>query len=178
MLRPALLAALLTVPAAAFAVGTGDSTAPGTTETSTRCEAGKIWDQRTRACIDAKSEAFDDDTRFAAVRELAYAGRGDSAAMVLAAMGEGESDRVLTYRGFLARTAGDFDAAMVFYTVALGRNPDNVMARSYMAQGFVAQGRMAEAEAELAEIRARGGAGTWAEASLVMAIEQGATFRY
>jgi tetratricopeptide (TPR) repeat protein len=178
MLRTAVLATLLTLPAAAFAVGSGDSAAPTQTETSTRCEAGKIWDQKTRTCIDAKSEVFDDDMRFAAVRELAYAGRGDSAAMVLAAMREGDTDRVLTYRGFLARTAGDFDAAMAFYAAALGQNPDNVLARSYMAQGLVAQGRMAEAEAQLAEIRARGGAGTWAEASLVMAIEQGATFRY
>ena len=178
MFRPALIAAALALPLPALAAGTGDSTAPGTTETSTRCEAGKIWDQRTRACIDAKSEVFDDDTRFAAVRELAYAGRGDSAALVLAAMGEDDSDRVLTYRGFLARTAGDFDGAMAFYAAALERNPANVLARSYMAQGFVAQGRVDAARAELAEIRARGGAGTWAEASLVMAIEAGATFRY
>lgn len=178
MLRTAVLATLLTLPGAAFAAGSGDSAAPTQTETSTRCEAGKIWDQKTRACIDAKSEVFDDDTRFAAVRELAYAGRPDSAALVLAAMTEGESDRVLTYRGFLARSTGDMPAAMGFYAAALEQNPDNVLARSYMAQGFVAQGRMDAAEAELAEIRARGGAGTWAETSLVLAIERGATFRY
>lgn len=178
MLRPALFALALLAPGAALAVGTGDATAPGTSETSTRCEAGKIWDQKTRACIDARSEVFDDDIRYAAVRELAYAGRPDSAALVLAAMTEGETDRVLTYRGFLARVTGDWPAAMAFYRQALARNPDNVLARSYMAQGFVAQGRRAEAEAELAEIRARGGAGTWAETSLVLAIAQGATFRY
>ena len=176
MLRLTALALLL--PVTAFAAGSGDSTAPGTTATSTRCEAGKIWDQKTRACIDAKSEVFDDDIRFEAVRELAYAGRPDSAALVLAAMAEGDSDRVLTYRGFLARSTGDMAAAMGFYAAALAQNPDNVLARSYMAQGFVAQGRMDAAETELAEIRARGGAGTWAEASLVMAIERGATFRY
>lgn len=177
MRRLPLIALALCLPVAAFAAGES-STAPTTTPTSTTCEAGKVWDEKTRTCLDAKSEVFDDDTRFAAVRELAYAGRADSAALVLAAMTEGDSDRVLTYRGFLARVTGDMDRAMAFYTAALDRNPDNLLARSYMAQGFVAQGRMAEAEAELATIRAMGGAGSWAEASLALAIRDGATFRY
>ncbi len=178
MLRPAVLAALLCAPIPALAAGGGSDSAPSTTNTSTRCAAGKIWDEKSRSCLDAKSEVFDDDARFDAVRELAYYGRADSAALVLAAMTEGDTDRVLTYRGFLARSAGDMDAAMVWYAAALAQNPDNVLARSYMAQGFVAQGRMADAEAELAEIRARGGAGTWAEASLAAAIGRGALFRY
>ncbi|MFN6977860.1 MAG: tetratricopeptide repeat protein [Gemmobacter sp.] len=178
MLRLTTFAAACLMPALALAAGGESNTAPSTTNTSTTCAAGKVWDVKTKTCLDVKSEALDNDTLFDAVRELAYAGRPDSAALALAAMTEGDTDRVMTYRGFLARVTGDMDAAMAFYTAALALNPDNVLARSYMAQGFVALGRMDAAEAELAEIRARGGIGTWAEASLVQAIERGATFRY
>ena len=57
-------------------------------------------------------------------------------------------------------------------------NPSNVLARSYMGQGLVEQGNIADALVQLREIRAHGGTGTWAEASLRTAIATGQTFNY
>ena len=66
----------------------------------------------------------------------------------------------------------------MFYEQAIAANPDNMLARSYMAQGFVAEGRTDEAIAQWREIKARGGEGSWAEASLRKAIRTGMTYSY
>ena len=57
-------------------------------------------------------------------------------------------------------------------------DPDNLLARSYMGQGHVASGEMVLAQAQLTEIRMRGGRNTWAEASLVQAITTGSGTSY
>ncbi len=172
----AIIASLL--PVAALAAGSESTTPPAPTETSTTCAKGKVWDAKTKVCLDVKSDLIDNDTRFGAVRELAYAGRLEDAGLALAAMTEGETDRVLTYAGFLARKAGDTMAAFTYYDRALILNPDNILARSYLGQGLAAAGDKAGAQRQLTEIRARGGAGTWAEMALLEAIETGRGFNY
>ena len=169
--------ALLT-PGLAFAAGSGSSTPPKTTQTASDCKAGEVFDTKTNTCVDSQSKLFDDDTRYEAVRELAYAGQYDRALLVLSSMTEQNSSRVETYRGFIARKQGDMDAAMVHYARALEIDADNILARSYMGQAFVTLGDTASAQTQLTEIRTRGGRNTWAEASLALALKSGKTFSY
>ncbi|MBD3664514.1 hypothetical protein [Sulfitobacter aestuariivivens] len=167
------LAATLAMPlGAAYAAGGGDETAP----TKPKCEKGFVYDKKTKECVEAES-SLDTDTLYQTVRELAYAGRYLDAQDVLAVMPQGD-DRTLTYLGFTNRKLGHGEIAMDYYRQALAVNPGNILARSYMAQGFVEQGRVADALAELRAIRAYGGAGTWAEASLKKAIATGHTYNY
>ena len=166
------------LPFAALAAGSGDSSAPKPTETTTKCAKGKVWDEKTKTCTDAKSGMLDDETRFRAARELAYMGRPEEALQVLAAMHEGESDRVLTYLGFANRKAGRLEEGLAFYDKALKQNPDNILARSYYGQALVEMDELQLASVQLDEIRARGGAGTWAETSLATAVKTGKTFSY
>jgi len=112
------------------------------------------------------------------VRELAYAGRYLDAQGVLRAMPDQTDDRVLTYWGFTHRKLGNLELANAFYEDAIARNPDNILARSYMGQGFVAEGRVDDAIAQWREIKARGGADSWAEVSLRDAIRTGITYSY
>ena len=177
-MRRLTLAAALLLPVAAFAAGSDSTTPPKPTETTTKCAKGQVWDTKSKACVDAQSGSLDDNTRFGAVRELAYAGRYDEAMDVLHAMHEGQSDRVLTYLGFITRKSGDMAGGMRFYAQALAANPDNILARSYMGQALVEQGETAAAARQLVEIRARGGTGTWAEASLARAVGTGETIDY
>jgi tetratricopeptide (TPR) repeat protein len=170
--------ALSLLPAAAFAASTDDNAAPTPTQTSTDCTGSQVWDDKTKTCVDAKSGRFDDDTLFGAVRELAWAGRPEDALVVLSAMREGESDRVLTYLGFAHRAAGRLEEGLVWYDRALARNPDNLLARSYLGQAYVLMNETDLAAAQLVEIRARGGWGGWPEAALATAIETGQTFGY
>jgi len=173
-----LAAAALFVPTLAFAAGSGSSHPPKSTKTTSVCETGQVYDTKTKSCLDVKSDLIDDDTRYDAVRELAYDGQYDRALRVLASMSNPAESRVLTYKGFIARKQGRTADAMGFYTAALDADADNILARSYMGQGLVVMGQTSAAKAQLAEIRTRGGAGTWAEASLAEAIATGVTRNY
>lgn len=168
----------IALPLSAFAAGGGSSTPPSQTNTTTQCKNGQIWDANTRTCVNPQSGSLDDDTLYGAAREFAYAGQYGAALAALDAMAEGESDRVLTYRGFAHRKMGEPEAAMAFYTAALVQNPDNLLARSYMGQGLAEAGDKAAARGQLTEIRARGGRGSWAEFSLRQAIESGQGYAY
>lgn len=173
---PLSLVPLLLCPALALAAG-GES-GPGTTFTTTTCEKGLVWDPNEKKCVAPQESSLDDDGLYEAARELAYAGRLDDAQTVLSLMSDPEDDRVLTYMGFTNRKLGNMDAAMTFYRRALDKNPDNLLARSYMGQGHVTDGDLDLARAQLEEINARGGAGTWAEESLASAIRTGVTYNY
>ena len=171
-----VLATLL--PCAAFAVGDEEPTPPVPTETTAECAEGTIWDEATKACVAPTEESLNDDTRYKAVRELAYAGRAEEALAVLDTMAEGDTDRVLTYKGFASRKAGRVAEGMAFYAKALDQNPDNILARSYMGQALAGMGKTAEARVQVTEIRQRGGAGTWALQALETAIATGKGYSY
>jgi len=177
-MRLVLVAALAVLPFAALAAGSDETEPPAPTETTTKCKDAMVWDEKTKACIKPEDSALNNDTRFRAVREMAFAGRPEDALVVLATMTEGETDRVLTYMGFANRKAGRPEIGMDLYAHALDVNPDNVLARSYLGQMLVEMGDIAAARRQLDEIRNRGGAGTWAEASLAQAVGSGQTLSY
>lgn len=177
-MRVALAFALLSFPALALAAGTDDDFDPPTPSPTTEvCEEGTVWDKATEACVPAEQTTNDEAAMMRDVRELAYAGRYADAGAVLDRLTAGDA-WVLTYRGFIARKTGDMEAANRFYRAAIETDPDHLLARSYMGQGFVEAGRRDAARVQLAEIRARGGAGGWPEAALVRALQQGAGFSY
>ena len=176
--HPLLAAVLATLPAGAFAVGSDDSSPPTQTQTTTVCPKGQVWSDKLKACAMPEDSRLDDDTRFRAVRELAWAGRPDDALAVLATMTEGDTDRVLTYRGFALRKSGNLEAGLTAYEAALTQNPDNILARSYYGQALVEMNELQMASVQLDEIRARGGSGTWAEQALARAIATGVTYNF
>ncbi len=119
----AIAFSLLLVPSVAFAVGSDDDSPPKPTETSTECKDGQVWSEDEKKCVNPESGALQDDDLYRAVRELAYAGRSDDAFRVLDAMSDQDDDRVLTYRGFLHRKAGDAELGFAFYRKAIAKNP-------------------------------------------------------
>lgn len=176
LLTTALLASAL--PLAALAAGGDSSTPPATTNTTKSCTNGKVWDEKKGACVAPSRSQLPDDTLFEAARELAYDGQYAHASAALDAMEEDGTDRILTYRGFLARKSGDLDAGMAYYAAAIDKNPDNLLVRSYMGQAFVEMGNVEAAREQLTEIRARGGRTSWPEYALRTAIEQGTGYSY
>ena len=177
-MRAAVIAVLTVFHFAALAAGSDDTEPPAPTETSTKCTKAQIWDTKQQKCVDAQSGSLSDDDRFQAVRELAWAERPEDALIVLASMQEGDTDRVLTYKGFAHRKAGRLEEGLEHYAHALEVNPDNILARSYLGQMLVEMGEIAMARNQLEEIRKRGGVGTWAEASLTKAVGTGQTLNY
>jgi tetratricopeptide (TPR) repeat protein len=177
-MRIILAAALALAPQLAFAAGSEDDEPPKPTETTTECAEGEVWDEKTETCIKAEDSSLNDDQRFGAVRELAYAGRTDEAMAILATMTEGETPRVLTYQGFLLRQSGRIEEGIAAYERAIALDPTNHLARSYYGQLLVQMDEITLAKAQLVEIRAHGGVGTWAETALQNAITTGVTYTF
>ncbi|MGJ8588956.1 MAG: hypothetical protein ACSHXW_12435 [Yoonia sp.] len=165
-------------PMAAFAAGGETDMPPTPSETTTECAEGQVWDKATQSCMDPAESTNDDSARLDDVRELAYAGSYQAALDVLDTLENPQAPLALTYYGFTHRKAGRVDLGMAYYDAALAADPDNLLARSYMGQGHVASGEMVLAQAQLTEIRMRGGRDTWAEASLVQAITTGSGASY
>jgi tetratricopeptide (TPR) repeat protein len=178
LMRMILAAALALTPQLALAVGSDDSEPPTPTETTTECAKGEVWDEKTKACIKAEDSSLNDDQRFGAVRELAYAGRPDEAMAILATMTEGETPRVLTYQGFLLRQTGRVEEGIAAYERAIALDGGNILARSYYGQLLVQMDELELANLQLAAIRMHGGGGTWAERALSDAITTGVTTTY
>ncbi|WP_424973802.1 tetratricopeptide repeat protein [Dinoroseobacter sp. S124A] len=177
-MRWILLVGLCLTPAAGLAAGGDDFAPPVKSETTTSCSGSTVWDEKTRSCVSSSQSSLGDDQRHEAVRELAYAGAYDRALQVLASYDNPQDPRALTYQGFVARKTGDLDGAMTYYAAALAQDPDYHPARSYRAQGYLEIGQRAEAEAELREIKARGGRETWAAFSLAQALRSNSGYAY
>ncbi len=177
-MRMILAAALALTPQLAFAVGSDDSEPPTPNETTTECAKGEIWDEKTKACVKAEEQSLNDDQRFDAVRELAYAGRHDEAMAILALMTEGVTPRVLTYQGYLLRQTGRVEEGIAAYERAIALDSGNILARSYYGQLLVQMNELPLAQMQLAAIRMHGGGGTWAERALASAIATGVTTTY
>lgn len=155
----------------------GDSNPPKPTNTTKKCLFGRVFDEAAGRCVKPNKSNFTEDQLYDAVRELAYAGQYVNAQGILRVMDQ-DDDRVLTYWGFTYRKMGELELANAFYENAITTNPDNILARSYMGQGFVSEGKTELAIEQWREIKARGGEGSWAEASLREAIRTGLTYSY
>lgn len=175
----ALITALAFTPQIALAAGGGgDGGVPEPTQTTKECKKGQIWSEKKKRCVKPGNASLDDDMRYGAIREYAYAGQYENAQTILKTMSDQNDDRALTYWGFTHRKLGNVDLGMSFYTQAIELNPDNLLVRSYMGQAHVEAGEPYLAWQQLQEIRARGGGGTWPERSLAEAIRTGVTHSY
>ena len=151
---------------------------PQATNTTLVCAEGEVWDKKSKACVVMESYLLNDDQRFGAVRELAYSDRPAEAMAVLETMSEGQTARVMTYRGFLLRKTGHIEAGIAAYEEAIRIDPANILARSYYGQLLVEMNEIQLAEAQLTAIRDLGGAGGWSERSLANAIATGVTYNF
>lgn len=178
-MRPILLALATTLAAGpAFAILPETEAPPAPTPTTTVCADGFVWDAQKGRCIEATASGLSDAALFDAARELAHAGRYESAIRVATAMSDPDSSLALTLRGFAHRKAGRVALGMALYDRALARDPDNLLARAYKGMAHVESGDLPLARAELAEIDARGGAGTWPAEALSAALRAGAGLAY
>ena len=155
-----------------LAAGSGS---PTTTEKSCK-KKGMVFDKTKKKCIEASRGMFDDDTLFLSTRNLAYDGKFDQAIHLLQLAENQDDPRILNFLGFSNRKKGRLTIALSYYERALEIDPNYILARSYMGQGMVADGNMVGAKEQLAEIRDRGRADSWAYTMLENAIKTNVTY--
>lgn len=182
MIRHILLATGfgLALSAPAWAIGTEDDTPPAPTPTTTVCADGMVWDVELAECVKIEDSRLPQtpDRLIANVRELAYAERHQDALSLLGRAPDQADTMVLTYYGYITRKTGDMAAGLAYYDRALAAAPDNLLARAYLGLAYLQTGQKTLAETQLAEIRARGGAGGWPEQVLAKALQDGNATRY
>ncbi len=170
--------ALCFAPAMVFAAGSDEEVPPEPSETTEVCEDGLVWDRATQTCMPPEQSTNDDEARLKDIRELAYDGQYHAALDVLRTLDDQFSQQAMAYYGFTHRKSGRHEIGMAYYREALLRDPDNLLARSYMGLAHVEKDQLSLAEAQLVEIQARGGVGTWPEKALMEGIEKGVPGSY
>ncbi|MFW5655934.1 MAG: tetratricopeptide repeat protein [Roseicyclus sp.] len=177
MIRTTLALVALIGATPVLAVAPEDQSPPAPTPTTTACADGQVWDDTEDACISIEQSALSEEILRSTARELAYAGRsGDALSLLSRSTAPGTSE-VLTLTAFAHGKAGDLDTALPIYARALEADPGNLLARAYMGLALIAAGRP-EAAAQLDQIRARGGAGSWPDRALSEAVAAGAPIGY
>jgi tetratricopeptide (TPR) repeat protein len=170
ILLTAFSAAMLLATPAAFAVGEPKAETAEAAKTSIDCPSGEIW---VDACVVAEAGKYSDDQIATAARDLAYGGRNADSIHVLQMAADQNDPRILNYMGFNNRKMGRFEVGIGYYREALAKDPDYILARSYMGEGMMLAGDKAGAMEQLREIEARGGKDSEAYQMLAKAIETG-----
>jgi tetratricopeptide (TPR) repeat protein len=163
----ALLVLPLLAAPALTAGGGGGGADPGTT-----CPKGKVYDKKTKKCVDAQRGAVDDDSLYAAGRHLAEQGRYGEAITLLSLAADKTDPRILNYLGYSHRKAGRVTVGLGYYQEALRHNPDYTLVREYMGEAYLQQGNVEAAKEQLTEIEKRCGKGCEEYAELAKQIDE------
>lgn len=161
-----------------LAAGGGGGGTPMPTPTTEKCKKGEVWNAKKKKCVKAQAGLTDDDELYEAARELAYAERYDEAIHMLELAANRDDPRILNYLGFSHRNAGRIEVGLGYYREAISRDPDYVLARSYMGQALVQIGDRVGAAVQLAEIEKRAGRDNWPYESLASSLATGAVYRH
>jgi len=150
--------ALLVLPllaAPAFTAG-GDG---GSSDNQNQCKNGKVWDKKTKKCVNPQRGAVDDDSLYAAGRYLAEQGRYGEAITILSLADDKTDPRILNYLGYSHRKAGRVTVGLGYYQEALRHDPNYTLVREYMGEAYLQQGNVEAAMEQLTEIEKRCGKG-------------------
>jgi tetratricopeptide (TPR) repeat protein len=169
-----LAVALTLAPLTVFAAGEAPSTPEPTADE--KCENGLVWNPETELCEEASESTQNDTYLLDSAQRYAYAGAYGDAQTVLRAVKSQDSSRTLALWGFTHRKMGQIEVGLSYYDQALDADPNNILARSYLGEAKVNMGDYDGALVQLAEIRARGGAGSRAEALLLQAMTGGSSY--
>jgi len=159
MLKLAASALLVLPLLAAPAFTAGDGGGGGSDGGQNQCRNGKVWDKKTKKCVDPQRGAVDDDSLYAAGRFLAEQGRYGEAITILSLAADKTDPRILNYLGYSHRKAGRVTVGLGYYQEALRHDPNYTLVREYMGEAYLQQGNVAAAKEQLTEIEKRCGKG-------------------
>lgn len=120
------------------------------------CDGHSKGSDAWRVCLGAARVEMSDEELFYAGYWLAKSGHYEKALTYLY-LTRSKNEKILTYIGYATRKLGDVDQAIPFYTQALFKNPNYVVARAYLGEAYLTRGEPDRAKRELQEIERRCG---------------------
>lgn len=155
-LKIALCSLVLSMPISgslAFAAGGGGDSVP-------ECNAGQVYDKKTKKCVVQNSDgSIDDDSIYSTGRQLALAGRYEEAITVLSLAANKDDPKILNYLGYSHRKLGRVNVGLGYYQEALRVDPNYTLVREYLGEAHLQLGDVQAAKGQLAEIENRCGKG-------------------
>lgn len=117
------------------------------------CPRGQIYSQRSRRCVQSRSEVLTDEavTDYAFV--LAKAERFDEALEMLDMLRDPNTPKALNYRGYITRKLGRTEEGIGYYLKSVALDPHYAQVREYLGEAYVIQGKIDLAKEQLQVIQ-------------------------
>ncbi len=117
------------------------------------CQRGLIWSQKTRRCVQVRSEILTDEALTDYAYALAKAERYDEALDMLDQVRNPETPKTLNYRGYVTRKLGRLDEGIGYYLRSVSLDPHYAQVREYLGEAYVTKGKLDLAREQLGVIR-------------------------
>lgn len=135
------------------------------------CPRGQIYSQRSRRCVQVRSEALTDEAVVDYAFALAKAERFDEALETLDMVHNPNTPKALNYRGYITRKLGRTEEGIGYYLRSVALDPQYAQVREYLGEAYVIQGKLDLAQEQLQVIRTLCGKECEEYADLAEAIE-------
>jgi len=135
------------------------------------CPRGQIYSQRSRRCVQVRSEILTDEAVTDYAFALAQAERFDEALEVLDMVKNPDTPKALNYRGYITRKLGRTEEGIGYYLKSVAMDPQYAQVREYLGEAYVIQGKLDLAREQLQIIQALCGTGCEEYRDLAEAIE-------
>lgn len=122
--------------------------------TMTTCPRGQIYSQRSRRCVQVRSEILTDEAVTDYAFALAQVERFDEALEVLNMVRNPDTPKALNYRGYITRKLGRTEEGIGYYLKSVAMDPQYAQVREYLGEAYVIQGKLELAREQLQIIQA------------------------
>ena len=147
---PLLLAGCLAAAlSSSLVMAHGDESAPA----KPNCPKGKVWDTRSKGCVDQQSSLTPDADRTDYAFRLARDGRYEEALALLDTLKQPNTAKALNYRGYATRKLGRTDEGIGYYLQSVKLDPHYAQVREYLGEAYVIKGRLDLAQEQLQSIK-------------------------
>lgn len=135
------------------------------------CPRGQIYSQRSRRCVQVRSEVLTDEAVTDYAYALAKAERFDEALEMLNMVRNPNTPKALNYRGYITRKLGRTEEGIGYYLQSVALDPNYAQVREYLGEAYVTQGKIDLAKEQLQVIETLCGTGCEEYEDLAEAIE-------
>jgi|RhiMetStandDraft_4_1073278.scaffolds.fasta_scaffold53125_2 tetratricopeptide (TPR) repeat protein len=133
--------------------GGGSDGGGGNANAASTCPRGQIYSQRSRRCVQVRSEVLTDEAVTDYAYTLAQAERFDEALEVLDMVRNPNTPKALNYRGYITRKLGRTEEGIGYYLKSVALDPQYAQVREYLGEAYVVQGKLDLAREQLQVIQ-------------------------